>query len=100
MNVYVKITFSSLHNIACSYFVLYQSTATIIVNFNSASFDVNDLNMHIGHKSTLASTNTLVLIVLKQCSKVYPYSILLLKQISIRRIIQFRKTDFTRMIDR
>ena len=44
--------------------------------------------------------NTLVLIVTKQCSEVYPDSILLLRQISIRRIIRFGETDFKRLIER
>ena len=78
----------------CSYFVLYQSTATIIANFNSASFNINDFNMRIGQ------INTFVLIVLKQCSEVYPCSILLIRQISIRRIVQFGQTDFKRLIER
>ena len=46
----------------------------------------------------IGQMNTLVLIVLEQFSEVYLYSILLLKQISTRRIIQFRQTDFTRLI--
>ena len=36
----------------------------------------------------------------KKCSEVYLYSVLLLKQISIRKIIEYRQTDFTRIIDR
>ena len=64
MNVDAKITFTSLHNISFSYFVIYQSTAKILVSYNSSSSDEN---------VNIEQMNTLVLIVLKQCSEVYPH---------------------------